>query len=334
MLIFLKLLFVLLSAPAICLSAPPLPSDHGVKNNDLTIHFIDVGHGDATLVNCPNGENILIDAGSSSGFPGGKLRYYLLKQGGMAGKVLDTLIITHPEIDNYNLISRALDKVPVKNVYLVGSAENYSDVKFNKWLNGIEQTRKTFLGSDYFNAEEAPNSEISCGDADIHILAAAVVSDKDAKKALSIVLMIRYGDFEAVLSGDATTATEDVIMGRFSKEWLDSDVLAIANHGSLATSPGVQWIKTIKPQAAAVSAGAKNSDGHPSKGLIERLEPYTLNSQTAHAMEYASWDSAKKKYLWHSLSQYSEAIYSTAANGNLVVKSDGRGFKIYAEVLK
>ncbi len=329
MLIRLKILFLLLSAPAICISASVAPSDQVVRNNDLTIHFIDVGHGDATLVNCPNGKNILIDAGSSSGFPGGKLRYYLLKHGGISGKALEALIITKPDRNNYNLATRALDKVPVKNVYLVGTEDNYGHEKFSRWLTTVEQNRKTFLTSDYFNAEKAPNAEISCGDAQIHILAASVVSDQSPKNASSIVLMIRYGEFEVILTGDATTATEDVILDRFSKEWLAADVLKISNHGSLATSTGGQWVKAIKPQAAIVSAGSKNSDGHPRKHVIERLEPYTLNNQTAHAMEYASWDSGKKKYLWHSSRQYSEAVYSTATNGNLVVKSDGSDFNIY-----
>ena len=381
----LKLLFLLLSAPAVCFGATVIPSDQVVShvnvrtspntqatvvasllpgdnaeylatasdwyrvklntgsegyvhkrwtvlsNNDLTIHFIDVGHGDATLVNCPNGNNILVDAGSSSGYPGGKLRYYLLKQGGIAGKPLEALIITHPDSSNFNLATRALDKVPVKKVYLVGTEDNYGHEKFSGWLTKIEQNRKIFLASDYFNAEQTPNAEISCGDAQVHILAASVLSDQSPKNALSIVLMIRYGDFEALLTGDATTATEDIILGRFSKEWLESDVLKIGQHGSLTTSTGGPWAKAIKPKTAIVSAGSENSDGHPHKQVIERLEPYTLNKQNAHAMEYATWDSAKKKYIWHSPRQYSEAIYSTATNGNIVVKSDGRSFKVYVD---
>jgi len=329
MLKMMTLLLLFISAPAICLSATVAPSDRIAEKNDLTIHFIDVGDGDSTLVNCPNGKMILIDAGSSSGFPGGKLRYYLLKHGGIAGKPLEALIITRPDRNNYNLATRALDKVPVKKVYLVGTEKDHSGAKFNRWLNKIDQNRKIFLGSDYFDAENAPNSEISCGDADIHILAASVISDKSSKKASSIVLMIRYDDFEAILTGDATTATEAVIMDRFSKEWLDADLLKVGKHGSLTTSTGGQWEKTIKPKAAIVSSGSKNSAGHPRKELLERLEPYTLNNQDTHAIEYATWDSAKNKYIWHSAAQYTEAIYSTATNGNLVLKSDGNGFKIY-----
>ena len=109
--VILKLFVLFLSVPAVCFSATALSADQVVGGHDLTIHFINVGHGDATFVNCPNGNLILIDAGSSSGFPGGKLRYYLLKQGQMAGKALEALIITHPDKNNYNLISRALDKV-------------------------------------------------------------------------------------------------------------------------------------------------------------------------------------------------------------------------------
>jgi len=327
--IILKLFVLFLSLPAVCFSATAASADQAVGRHDLTIHFIDVGHGDATFVNCPNGNLILVDAGSSSGFPGGKLRYYLLKQGKMAGKALEALIITQPDRNNYNLISRALDKVPVKRIYLAGKEDDYNDLKFSSWLKGIDQSRRIFLDSDYFNAENAPNPEIACGEANIHILAAAAASDDSARNSLSIVLMIRYGDFAVILPGDAPTATADDILGRYAKEWLEADVLKIGNRGNLATSPSEQWLKTIKPKVAIVSAGAKNRDGLPRKEMLERLEPYTLNNQAAHKMESARWDSAKNEYLWHSSQQYSEAIYATATNGTVVVKSDGSDFETF-----
>ena len=41
-----------------------------IERPELAIHFIDVGQGDCTLVECPNGETVLIDCGTSGGVSG------------------------------------------------------------------------------------------------------------------------------------------------------------------------------------------------------------------------------------------------------------------------
>ena len=60
---------VRLLAVAVCLLAAGLCSAQ-----ELTIHFIDVGQGDCTLVECPNGDTVLIDCGTSSGGDGALAR--------------------------------------------------------------------------------------------------------------------------------------------------------------------------------------------------------------------------------------------------------------------
>ena len=71
----------------------PLP----VGARDLEIHFINLGLGDCALVRTPSGQNILIDSGLW--IMGFKLERYLRKQG---VKVIDLLVITHPDLDHFS----------------------------------------------------------------------------------------------------------------------------------------------------------------------------------------------------------------------------------------
>lgn len=79
----------------------------------LKLHFIDVGQGYSTLIECPNGSTVLIDMGSTSGHSPDEVQDYLIDVLGAHGGDIDTLIISHPDEDHYNLISDVLTDVAV-----------------------------------------------------------------------------------------------------------------------------------------------------------------------------------------------------------------------------
>jgi len=140
--------------------------------------------------------------------------------------------------------------------------------------------------------------------------------------------MIRYGSFEVLLTGDATKKTEEAIIGRYDNNWLDVDVLKIGHHGSLSTSTTIPWADIVKPEIAVVSAGHRSSHGHPRKEVLERLDDHTVDNAAPHLMSSAT--GTRGNYTWHNDSNYSESIYSTDTNGNVVVTSDGNGYSVKA----
>jgi len=291
-----------------------------VANNTLEIHFMDVGQGDSTLIICPNGNKILIDAGSLSGNSSDHLRDYILEQIDTTGRQIDTLVITHPDADHYNLIEETLRFVPIERILMVGVEEDYKTTFWN-WLTGVNVNEKIVLDENHFDSESDPSDLLNCGDVETYILAASIPANTSRKNAMSIVLMLRYGDVEAILTGDATKATENKIIDRYSDNFLDVDILKIGHHGSLSTSTSKNWANKTKPKLAVASAGERSRFGHPRNEVLERLEPHTINVEP-HSMSSATGKLGN--YVWEDKTDYTEGIYLTASNGYVIMKTDGQ----------
>lgn len=289
----------------------------------LEFHFLNVGQGDSTLIVCPNNKKILIDAGSESIRYPHMVRDYILRTiyRHHGNKKIDTLIITHPDSNHYNLLRDILRYIVVEQVFFVGDQNDYNPT-FWEWLS--LQPNKTSLRSGYFDPQDTPNKAINCGNAEIYILASSDRSKVSRKEAPGIVLMVRHGNIKVILA-DSTFDTENKIMERYSEKWLDVPILKVANHGDFATSTSQKWLSVVKPLYTLISAGYNNSYGYPRKEIIKRLEEYTMEGGP-HLMTYAT--EVEGLYKWHTDSQYKESIFSTAVNGTIVLTSTGERWSI------
>lgn len=290
--------------------------------NQLIISFFDVGQGDSTLIECPGGENILIDAGSTSGIEAEIIRDQLVDALADRQLKIDTLIITHPDADHYNKLQDVLEGISIDQLYRVGDINDYY-ANFWTWMETLD-SQVINLNQNDIDPQNQPNSAIDCGLAEIYILAANVQSSFSHKNTTSIVVMVRFNQFEAIFTGDATKKTEKAITDEYPAAWLDVDLLKIGHHGSLATSTTVNWADTLKPEVAVVSAG-KNSYGHPRKEVIERLDQHTI-AAPAHPMNSAT--RVNGQYIYSFVPDYNEAIYSTQASGLVQVTSDGTSWNV------
>lgn len=310
------------------------PDLAGVVSNEpkLVFHFIDVGQGDATLISCPNGENILVDAGSTSGASAENLREYIEDTLRNREYRIHSLIITHPDADHYNLLEEALGGIPITNAYWAGVYQDFRGREFKEWFFGNHPpySKLIRLSEEFFNDERNANTDITCGDADIYILAAGIKAKRSRKNALSIVIMVDFGDLEAILTGDATTDTEAAIMSRYTSDWLNVDLLKVGHHGSLVTSTSQQWVDTLKPNYSVISAGYNNSHGHPRKEVVDRLLPHISDTTSSHILTVAS--GKRGSYNWEAPDEYSDKnVYSTVNSGTVVVEFNRDGSIIIQE---
>lgn len=233
------------------------------QTGNLEVHFMDVGQGDSTLVLCPNGKTLLIDAGNIGNKEqvGIELRDYLLEQLPHTQARIDTVVVTHPDRDHFNLLSEVLDGLEIGRIFHVGLYETDYGTRqgntatFDDWLAGFPTSKVKVLQETYFDKADHPNRQIDCGQATVHILAANTHGGPSEKNARSIVLRLSYQDVDFILTGDATFETEEVILSRYPASWLQAEILKLGHHGSLETSSSQEWIDAIAPQIAIASAG-------------------------------------------------------------------------------
>ena len=227
---------------------------------DLTVHFIDVGQGDAALIRTPSGKNILIDTGGLQGnadisrmvlLP--YLRYLGVKQ-------IDALCLSHGDHDHAGGAAGVAARLPVKNVFLGFGAEKSADVQ--ALLNILDHKAKVY--------RLQRGEQWNVGDCRIVVASAssgtssAVATETNAS---SLVLQLFCQGHSLVFTGDADMETEENAMPLLRH----ADVLKVSHHGS-ETSSSPHFLAHIRPRCAVISCGKYNRYGHPAQGTLERLE--------------------------------------------------------------
>ena len=225
----------------------------------LKIHFLDVGEGDSILIEAPNGEAALIDAGNL--ITGLDIVKYLEKNNIYE---LEHLIFTHPHLDHIGGAFFVLQMVGAENVY--DNGENLlelakrSDVY--RWYNDL--ARK----SNKYSVLRAGDS-LSLGEVKLKVLWPSqplIFSDFNAN---SLVIMVKYKTFKCLLTGDLTFPAEAELLKKESR--LEVDVLKVGHHGFNDAS-SEEFLRAVSPKIAVISVNKGNIRGYPSQETIMRLK--------------------------------------------------------------
>lgn len=218
---------------------------------ELTVHFIDVGQGDAILLDVGETE-VLIDGGGKSPGVVIYLREYV-------DGPLEVMVATHPHADHIGGLIAVLDAFEVEEI----------------WLNGDTSTSKTFQQfMSRVNAEGASVHEAGRGDSiEVDVLTFLVLHRVrplfDDINNNSIVLRLSYGNIDFLFTGDAEMEAEASILA-FGPE-LQSEILKVGHHGS-KTSSSKAFLAEVQPEMAIHMAGTGNRYGHPHAETISALE--------------------------------------------------------------
>lgn len=220
----------------------------------IYVHFIDVGQGDAALVQTASG-NLLIDTGTSDSIEA--LTDYIHA---LSIETLEYAIFTHPHADHIGGASAVLDTYTVENVIMPNAVS--TSKTFEKMLNAIEAEQCEVI-------EGKAGVSFSMGDVFIELLA-PVSDDLDDLNNASVVAKIIYGNISFLFTGDAETASESEMLDRDAAK-LDVDILKVGHHGS-STSSSAKFLAAVSPEIAVVSAGLYNEYGHPHAEVVNRLQ--------------------------------------------------------------
>ncbi len=231
------------------------PTHSAQTSPQMTIAFIDVGQGDATLIRDGSGFDILIDGGRKSASE--QVIEHLQAVG---VDDLEIVIATHADRDHIGGLIELLEsgQVLVENIYYNGYPGDT--------LTWGEFTTAVGAAGLSLNALQYPQS-LSWGNFSVQVLNPVPALVDPAQNQASIVLMIGYAQITVFLPADIDTFIEDLLPARAPS--LAANLLKVAHHGSqYSTSPA--FLQAVQPQDAIISVGA-NSYGHPAPDTLERL---------------------------------------------------------------
>ncbi|NTX59230.1 MBL fold metallo-hydrolase [Myxococcus sp. CA051A] len=262
------LVLLLAALPGIA-AGPPSPPTPSTDTRPLTVHFFDVGQGDAALVISPTGKTVLIDGGPPEARERLAARLRTLVTG-----PLDLVILTHPHLDHLGGLTDALRAVGARRFMDPGF--NHPSEAYRDLLGFVGESVGQVMNPEPNPA--TPDSLLTIGLGEGVSLTVLwprapkepfLVGTRSDANSNSIVAKLTYGRTAFLLVGDAEPDTEAALLQRPLD--LTTTVLKVAHHGGRHSSTAA-FLAAAKPQAAVISCGAKNDYGHPARETLERLD--------------------------------------------------------------
>jgi competence protein ComEC len=230
----------------------------------LRVTVLDVGQGDATLVQTPDGRALLVDAGGLAGgarFDIGE-RVVAPAVWHRGVRRLEAVVVTHGDPDHAGGVPGILDMIRPRELW-----------------DGIPvSAHPTLVAIDRAAARRhVVRTRVHAGDAfrfgavSVEVLHPSP-PDWERRRVRnddSVVLDVRLGAVSIVLTGDISGEVEESLVPRLRPA--DVRVLKVSHHGS-ATSTSAAFVGALRPRVAIVSCGRGNRFGHPAPVVIDRLE--------------------------------------------------------------
>ena len=274
-----RLLITLLIALTLVLSGCLPRAQSPLPSQNLTVHIIDVGQGDAILIDMGITE-ILIDGGEKNTGAADYIRPYV-------DGALEVIVATHAHTDHIGGLIDVLARYQVNDIWLNG--DNATSATFAQFMSSVNGE-----GASIWEAERG--NVIHAGNLAFTVLnpARPLFSDQNNN---SIVISLKYGDIDFLLTGDAENRAEAAMLAQSVVPVPRVEILKAGHHGSrTASSP--DFLNVIRPEVAVYSAATGNSYGHPHKETIINLD------------------------------NIGAKIYGTDVHGTVVITTDGKTYTV------
>ncbi len=227
----------------------PLPPD------ELELRVFDVGQGDAIMLRLWDSA-LLVDAGPD---PETAREVLLPRLARLGVERLDGLVLTHADADHIGGAADILKALPVATVWMASSPQDHPLLSVIEAAARQGGTRiEEPIDGQALGWHPAVSVQVS--------IAAPSVASGDNNQ--SMVLHVRYGDSDILLTGDIERAAERAFVDAGVD--LEADVLKVAHHGA-GTSSAPEFLAAVQPQVAVISAGLGNAFNHPRDDVLRRL---------------------------------------------------------------
>ncbi len=325
---------------------------------DLEIHYINVQQGQCTLIIGPDGTTILYDGGNED-----KGTYqvvpYLEDLGITTAQTLDFMVVSHRHTDHYWGLTEVIEYgYDVDTVYDNGSTN--TNIIWEDFVDAVETTTAGGLTTI------TNGTVIALGDGATATCVAvngsvdevgAITGGQDNENDRSICLLIQYGDFDYLVTGDLGGGVDDSdCTGRSTSQInMESplvkslmpagdnpllsaygvEVVHVAHHGS-ESSTNSDYMNILTPKVACISVGSGQGTGwaHPRIDVVENVLGAEATCITAPAALVLQTDGGSPTGVKTSYDGYcvgdivistdGDTSYTITANGSVSQESDER----------
>jgi competence protein ComEC len=230
-----------------------------MPDDKLRVSFLDVGQGDAILIQKGN-QQVLVDGGPSPQ----ALTLELGDRMPFWDRTIELVVLTHPHSDHLAGLVEVLQRYQVEQVLY--PELDYESPLYEEWLRLVKE-------KDIKRTLAQAGQQIDLGEGVIITVlnpqTPALTGTESDIDNNGVVLRLSLGRASFLLTADIGQEAEfELIKQRAS---LASTVLKVAHHGS-NTSTTPQFLAVANPRVAVISVGKDNPFGHPSREVLERLE--------------------------------------------------------------
>jgi competence protein ComEC len=261
-----------------------------LHSKELRISILDVGQGDASFIEFPDGKNMLIDGGGLyHEFDAGRLAVapFLWNRG---VSHIDYLVATHPQADHIGGLIYILKKFSIGEVWTNGTVkESRISTDFEKMVKKYVFIENIVQEGDRFKEGESVLSVLNP-----HLKNRRGSASNTQENNDGIVLKIDYGSRSALFTADIEKEAEESILDEHPA--MNITLLKVPHHGGKGSALPA-FVQALSPEVSVFSAGAHNPYHHPHSDTL--LLYQNLNTR----------------------------IYRTHQDGGVIFKTDGKWFR-------
>jgi competence protein ComEC len=227
----------------------------------LHVTVLDIGQGDAILIEAPDGSMALVDAGVDPDLTLRRIGQFL----SFHDRGLDVVVLSHPHQDHLGGLEEVFRRYAVGA--FVDGGRPAETVPHQRVLDALAREPGARL------VEAEAGQSIPVGPVILEVVyptaedTAAPPLEGDVNNT-SVVIRLRYGRFTMLLTGDAEAPVESLLLERGVLGPVD--VLKVGHHGSDSSSTPA-FLATLVPAVAIISDGAGNDYGHPHRSTLDHL---------------------------------------------------------------
>ncbi|GBD97892.1 MAG TPA: DNA internalization-related competence protein ComEC/Rec2 [Nitrospirae bacterium] len=232
-------------------------------NNSLRVTFLDVGQGDASVIELPDGKIMLIDGSTHEPDMGQRVIAPYLWSRGI--RRVDYMVMSHPHPDHFGGLIYIMDNLDVGEIWFNGRRSDES-LEFFQKMEEKDIPYRILARGDMLEAKGYKIYALHPYD---EFYADSPRARFSNQNSASLVLKIENNDVSILFTGDIETEAEENLTRLGGR--LKSDIIKVPHHGG-RTSSLTGFIQTVSPQIAVISVGRNNPYNHPHQETLRRYE--------------------------------------------------------------